>query len=611
MQKSKKSLFIEDLDEDSYENLPRSQDRDLSNTRYLHSSQDENDGEDEKDEDEKDEKDEDEKVEDEKDESDLDGLQLTRTKSFMKVTFSLIFALYNDYNQRETMRRNNSGRYKDGYSIRDIAKRRNIAKSTVYFYFKKFRTNPYYIIGKYYQYRNQRFESIRKNKPKYYPLELELELVDWILRNRQEGLIVTGDEIMEKATGLIKCPRTKFKRNWLVKFMKRHNLSFRKPTHITKMLELENIKKKITSFHQTLNFLRQKFDYQDVNIINMDETAIFFDYNIRTVEKKGTKFVTRAQVGDEKRKITCVITVTASGTILRPLIIHNNKEILQLTSEDFSTNPIFVWTKNGWMDTDVMLVWFKKILLPHIKRKRTLLIFDSFRAHVSKKFEDELLRHDNIDLVLIPGGLTDLLQPLDVSLNKAFKTLIRAEWTKKRTKFNEIVLQKLGSKEDENLGQKDENTQEETKFSERITEIVDSSKKQEEFKKTFDRAFSQQKQSQKDEITDIKDENFEINILGQIKNSILRKKFKKGLFIEARKKNKNSGRNVGIPKISLDEVVDWIDVALTQLKFRPQVIQKSFRITGICPLLSGEQLHDFQYDQSRRKRVIIKKNRKN
>ena len=190
------------------------------------------------------------------------------------------------------------------------------------------------------------------------------------------------------------------------------------------MLELENIKKKITSFHQTLKFLRQKFNYHDVNIINMDETAIFFDYNIHTVEKKGTKFVTRAQVGDEKRKITCVITVTGRGTILRPLIIHN-KEIL--ISEGFSTNPIFVWTKNSWMDTDVMLVWLKKMLLPHIKRKSTLLIFYKFRAHVSKKFEDELLRHDNIDLVLIPGGLTDLLQPLDVSLNKAFKTLIRAE----------------------------------------------------------------------------------------------------------------------------------------------------------------------------------------
>ena len=56
-----------------------------------------------------------------------------------------------------------------------------------------------------------------------------------------------------------------------------------------------------------------------------------------------------------------------------------------------------------------------------IKKKRALLIFDSYRAHISKDFEQELLRYDNIDIVPIPGGLTYLLQPLDVSVNKSFK----------------------------------------------------------------------------------------------------------------------------------------------------------------------------------------------
>lgn len=377
MQKKQiKAIVIEELEEDSQENPPPREQRDLSRSRSLlissrDESRDENRDENGRDEDEKCQRDENFEDENEKDESEKDENESDRSLQYRfrvqaKVTFSIIFALYNDYVERERIRLQNPGRYKTGTSIRDIAERRKLAKSTVYFYFRKFKRNPYYIIGKYYQYRDKSFENIRKRKPKYYPFEAELEIVDWILRNRQEGLIVTGDEIMERAMKVIKCPRTKFTRRWLVKFMTRHNLSFRKPTHITKALKSENLQKKISNFHQTISILRQKFNYQDVYVINMDETAVFFDYNVKTVEATGTKFVTRAQMGDEKRKVTSVITVSADGTILRPMIIYNNKEVLQLDSEDYASNPVFVWTKNGWMDADTMLIWFKKILLPHV-----------------------------------------------------------------------------------------------------------------------------------------------------------------------------------------------------------------------------------------------------
>src|SRR6266540_183719 len=60
-------------------------------------------------------------------------------------------------------------------------------------------------------------------------------------------------------------------------------------------------------------------------------------------------------------------------------------------------------------------------------RALTMLIYDSFRGNleesIKKKFHDS-----NIDLAVIPGGLTSICQPLDVAINKPFKDNLRKEW---------------------------------------------------------------------------------------------------------------------------------------------------------------------------------------
>jgi len=56
-----------------------------------------------------------------------------------------------------------------------------------------------------------------------------------------------------------------------------------------------------------------------------------------------------------------------------------------------------------------------------------MLVFDSFKGHlegiVKKKFHKS-----GFDLAVIPGGLTSICQPLDVSINKPFKDNLRKEW---------------------------------------------------------------------------------------------------------------------------------------------------------------------------------------
>jgi hypothetical protein len=53
----------------------------------------------------------------------------------------------------------------------------------------------------------------------------------------------------------------------------------------------------------------------------------------------------------------------------------------------------------------------------------SLLVLDSFTAHRTDPVKRHL-KEKNTDMAVIPGGLTSRLQPLDVSLNKAFKAKV-------------------------------------------------------------------------------------------------------------------------------------------------------------------------------------------
>ena len=61
------------------------------------------------------------------------------------------------------------------------------------------------------------------------------------------------------------------------------------------------------------------------------------------------------------------------------------------------------------------------------------MIVDSFAVHKKKSIQD-FVRERNVKYGVIPGGLTHLLQPLDVSLNKPIKDRMRImfeEWFNK------------------------------------------------------------------------------------------------------------------------------------------------------------------------------------
>ena len=86
---------------------------------------------------------------------------------------------------------------------------------------------------------------------------------------------------------------------------------------------------------------------------------------------------------------------------------------------------VVVWfQESGWMNVELI-----KRYIDCLNRVRSsnsqsrfpaMMVFDSFRGHLEGSVKEKF-NQSNIDLVVIPGGLTSKCQPLDIVINKLFK----------------------------------------------------------------------------------------------------------------------------------------------------------------------------------------------
>ncbi|GES99044.1 pogo transposable element with KRAB domain [Rhizophagus clarus] len=132
------------------------------------------------------------------------------------------------------------------------------------------------------------------------------------------------------------------------------------------------------------------------------------------------------------------LAVTYTTVKITMFDILNEPEMTVLygnTTENFKA--LFYWLtlfmKSNIFNMDKTPVWFDMMdanlmkdyvdyLVEEVDETEfpKMMVYDSFKGHLEESVKNKF-RENNFDLVVIPGGLTSICQPLDVSINKPFK----------------------------------------------------------------------------------------------------------------------------------------------------------------------------------------------
>ena len=189
-------------------------------------------------------------------------------------------------------------------NFRETARAFNLNESTVREIIK---TRP--VAGKIILSKKQNFPGA--GRALRFPVELEDQLIKWILVLRDLNFPVSILALQEKAKNLIQPGNPEFKasRGWIEKFFNRHKLSLRSRTSVSQKLpsQLESV---LTKFYADAAKFMRIGKYPLSLVRNMDETPAFFDMvPSKCIAAKGTKeCVVRTLSGEKKTFYSCFVS---------------------------------------------------------------------------------------------------------------------------------------------------------------------------------------------------------------------------------------------------------------------------------------------------------------
>ena len=235
---------------------------------------------------------------------------------------------------------------------------------------------------------------------------------------------------------------------WLNRFLNRNDIRFRAVTSLGQKLPPDSKDLSLHLLDYVDKEFRQSSGYRaDSRIYNMDEMPIYFDSpNKKTYEFKGKDSVIVKTTGHEKTRFTLVLCASNDGQKVMPAIIFGGLKKVpkpKKNEKQFMHGIHIMVAKKASMDEPTMIDWVRQVFAKRpgglflnmssksrigVPKHKTCLVMDSQGPH--KVTEVLKLLSDRCDTftAIIPGGLTPIIQPADVSWNKLVKSRIKHFW---------------------------------------------------------------------------------------------------------------------------------------------------------------------------------------
>jgi hypothetical protein len=206
-------------------------------------------------------------------------------------------------------------------------------------------------------------------------------------------------------------------------FRRRHALSLRRPRPRKRPRVTEG---EIQAFILRVQTLMAEFPPN--RLVNIDET------NWRTVApgtltwaEKGAESVHCYVQNDEKEGVTVIAGITAAGEKLPLTIIGRGKSTRCLAGFQLSPEVWSDRSESGWTTSEIMSRYLRQLRNVLFPEGPVVVILDAYAAHRTEATR-ETARGLGIELVFIPPGATDRLQPLDRRIFGVLKAHARRSW---------------------------------------------------------------------------------------------------------------------------------------------------------------------------------------
>ncbi|XP_057303392.1 uncharacterized protein LOC130640840 [Hydractinia symbiolongicarpus] len=302
-----------------------------------------------------------------------------------------------------------------------------------------------------------KFVPLKRGRPLFLG-SLDEMVQRFLIALRNRGGVVSRTVATAAAKALIsrnpqfELGHIKIDNSWAKSLFKR--MGFKKRMKTTSKVEItEGAKKEceLLFLHDIVSTIEQHSIPHQL-VMNLDQTALKFVPRMNhTMAKKGSSSVPIVGSSD-KRCLTGTFIITLDGSFLPMQLIYGGKTNQSLPKFEFPESFSLSVNPKHYSNTQESIKVIKEIVLKHVEDQRkklnnpkqaALLIFDVFRGQITEEVT-ELLKKNNIFLVLVPSNMTHIFQPLDLTVNNHCKQFMRnlfTEWYSKQIE-KELSLNK-------------------------------------------------------------------------------------------------------------------------------------------------------------------------